>query len=388
MKKTNIGSIGISDSEFAERIRNVQQSLNEKKLDSLLVFSSEAEPANVRYLSDYWPSFETAGVLIPASGRPCLLIGPESLTFAKSRSRIPDIRRLMDFRESSQPEYPGSKLTGWKDLLAEFKVGKLGVTGMAMLPFPIWNNIGAILGAENIIQEESIIAEMRMVKSAAELELHRKAYRIAETGMAAALKAARPGMSEIELAAEAEYAMLKNGAETTGYPIWCCSGPNTNQAISRPTHRRIKNGELVQLCIGARLGGYSSSIGRVFVFGKMSSELKKFITVGLDAEKKAIEIMSAGRTGAEITKHVHDFIRQQRYGDCILYGPAHGVGLMECEFPFIESGLPMKLVENMTFNIDIFLYTPRYGLRIEDGVVIRRTGVECLSGIKREVIVL
>ena len=388
MRKIKIGSTRISDREFAVRIKKIQRILNGKKLDGLLVFSSEAEPANVRYLCDYWPSFETTGVLIPARGKPCLLIGPESMTFAKSRSRIPDIRRLMDFRESSQPEYPGSKLTEWRNLLGELKIRKLGITGLAMLPFPIWKKISAILGVKNVVPEESIIPGMRMVKSAAELALHRQAYRITEIGLKAALKVARPGMTEIELVAEAEYAMLKAGAETTGYPGWCCSGPNSNQAISRPTHRRVKKGELVQLCVGARLGGYSSSVGRVFVLGKISAELKKFIRVGLDAEKKAMEIMSAGRTGAEITKYVHDFIRQQGYGKCILYGPAHGVGLMECEFPFIESGLQMKLVENMTFNIDVFLYTPHYGLRIEDGVVIMKNGVECLSGIKREIIVL
>lgn len=388
MNKIDIASARITDGEFAARIGRIQNILGEKRLDGLLVFASEAEPANVRYLSDYWPSFETTGVLIPVTGNACLLIGPESLTFAKSRSRIPDIRRLIDFRESSQPEYPGSKLIEWRDLLGEFKIRKLGIVGAAMLPFPIWNKISAILGAKNVLPEESILANMRMVKSAGELKLHRQAYQITEIGLTAALKAARPDMTEVELAAEAEYAILKAGAETTGYPIWCCSGPNSNQAISRSTHRRIKSGELVQLCVGARLGGYSSSIGRVFVLGKISAELKKFIAVGLEAEKRTMDIMRAGRTGAEITKHTHDFIRQQGYGECLLYGPAHGVGLMECEFPFIESGLQMKLVENMTFNIDIFLYTPHYGLRIEDGVVVRKNGVECLSGIRREIIVL
>jgi Xaa-Pro aminopeptidase len=388
MKKIDIDSIRITNAEFKSRIGRIQDALKEKKLDGLLVFASEAEPANVRYLADYWPSFETTGVLVPAEGKPCLLIGPESLTFAKSRSRIPDIRRLMDFRESSQPEYPGSKLTQWRDLLGEFKIGKLGITGMAMLPYPIWNNISAVLGEGNVASEETIVPGMRIIKSPAELQLLRGASKISEIGLEAALKAARPGMTEIELAAEAEYAMLKAGAETTGYPVWCCSGPNSNQAISRPTHRRIRKGELIQLCVGARIEGYSSSIGRVFVLGKISNELKKFVTVGLEAEKRTIDIMRAGRTGAEITKHVHDFIRQQGYGDCILYGPAHGVGLMECEFPFIESGLQMKLVQNMTFNIDIFLYTPHYGLRIEDGVIVRKDGVECMSGIRREIIVL
>jgi Xaa-Pro aminopeptidase len=173
MKKIDIDSIRITNAEFKSRIGRIQDALKEKKLDGLLVFASEAEPANVRYLADYWPSFETTGVLVPAEGKPCLLIGPESLTFAKSRSRIPDIRRLMDFRESSQPEYPGSKLTQWRDLLGEFKIGKLGITGMAMLPYPIWNNISAVLGEGNVASEETIVPGMRIIKSPAELQLLR-----------------------------------------------------------------------------------------------------------------------------------------------------------------------------------------------------------------------
>ena len=388
MNKINAESVRIPNEEFAQRIVRAQAELSKRKLDGLLVFASEAEPANVRYLSDYWPSFESTGVLIPASGKPCLLIGPESLTFAKARSRISDIRRLIDFRESSQPEYPGSKLIAWRDLLAEFKIKRLGITGFAMLPVPIWQKITNILGAENVIPEESIIADMRMVKSPNELKLHRLAFKMSEIGLEAVIKAARPGMTEIEIVAEAEYAMFKAGAETTGYPIWCCSGPNSNQAISRPTHRRIQAGEIVQLCAGARLEGYSSSIGRALVLGKIPDELKKFITVGLEAEKRTLEIMRAGRTGAEITKYVHDYIRQQGYGDSILYGPAHGTGLMECEFPFIESNLQMRLVPNMVFDIDIFLYTPHYGLRIEDGVVVKEGGVEEMSSFRREVIVI
>ena len=124
------------------------------------------------------------------------------------------------------------------------------------------------------------------------------------------------------------------------------------------------------------------------MLGKIPDELKKFITVGLEAEKRTLKIMRAGRTGAEITKHVHDYIRQQGYGGSILYGPAHGTGLMECEFPFIESNLQMRLVPNMVFDIDIFLYTPHYGLRIEDGVVVKEGGVEEMSSFRREVIVI
>jgi len=227
-----------------------------------------------------------------------------------------------------------------------------------------------------------------MMKSENEVALHRKAFKIAEKGLERVLKVAKAGMTEIQVAAEAEYAMLCEGADTTAYPIWCCSGPNTNQAISRPTHRKIRKNEIVQLCCGARFGAYASSIGRPFVSGRMTSAQRRFLEVGLAAEELTIATLKAGMRGSEVTQKVHGFIRDHGYGDYLLYGPAHGVGLMECEYPFIEASLELELQENMLFNIDIFLGKGDVGLRFEDGVRITRTGVEVLSAYRREVICL
>ena len=75
----------LKQSDFAQRIAAAQEAVVRAGLDAVLVFSTESEPAGVRYFSDYWPSFETAGVLIPARGDAALLIGPESLIYAASR---------------------------------------------------------------------------------------------------------------------------------------------------------------------------------------------------------------------------------------------------------------------------------------------------------------
>ena len=103
----------LKQTDFTARAEAAREVAAKNKLDAIIVFSTESEPAQVRYFSDYWPSFETAAVLIPAKGEPALLIGPESLTYASARTKIPNVIQLMDFRESSQPDYPGSKLPKW-----------------------------------------------------------------------------------------------------------------------------------------------------------------------------------------------------------------------------------------------------------------------------------
>lgn len=374
----------LPNAEFESRISKVQQILKKGELDAVLVFSTECEPAGVRYFADYWPSFETTAVLIPKEGDPALLIGPESLTYSKAHSRLKNIIRMMDFRESSQPDYPGSKLAAWQDILGEWKISKLGIAGWHMFPHTIMQNIADVIGRRNISDADSLIRQVTLVKTPAELDCLRRAAKISELGFKAVLENIRPGMTEINLVGIATEAMLSSGAEATGYPIWCCSGPNSIQAISRPTHRKVQAGEIIHFSIGAKVNGYSASIGRPVVLGKCPDETKQFMQVGLDAENMTIDLMRAGTNASDVAKKVHGFITEKGYGDTILYGPAHGCGQMECEFPFVETSSQFVLEEGMTFMIDVFLGQKDKGFRWEDGIVVRDGAAEELSSYKRQ----
>ena len=378
----------IPQCEFSTRISRLQSALAEGDLDAVLVFSTESEPAGVRYFSDYWPSFETAGVLVPRRGTPVLLIGPESMTFAKARSKLAEIVRMKDFRESSLPDYPGANLTGWKELLDGMGVRSLGVAGWHMLPHTVHAALADVLGKDCIVAADDVVRKVTLRKSPAEIACLRDAARISELAFEAVLANIKPGMTEAQLAGIAAGAMLAQGAEATGYPIWCCSGPNSAQAISRPTHRPVQTGEIVHFSVGAKVAGYSASIGRPVVLGRCPDETRRFLQVGLDAENMTIELMRAGTPAADVATKVHRFIAEKGYGDTILYGPAHGCGQMECEFPFVETSSDFILETGMVFMVDVFLAKPEMGFRWEDGVVITGGKAEELSTFKRELIQL
>ena len=384
-----MGDFILSQAEFNDRTRRAQAVLATTDLDAFLVFSTESEPAGVRYFSDYWPSFETAGVLIPRSGEAALIIGPESLTFATSRSVLPNVIQVMDFRESSQPDYPGSTHPDWKKIFGMFNVKKLGITGFHMFPYTIMMNvIDALGGIDKIVDADALLRPVTMKKSPLELECLRKAAKISELGFKAILENIKPGMTEVELCGIATQAMLSNGAEATGYPVWCCSGPNSNQAISRPTLRKVQCGEIIHFSIGAKVEGYSASIGRPVVLGKCPAEMKDFLQVGLDALNMTFDTVRAGvNAGAAATK-IHDFIRSKGYGDAILYGPAHGCGQMECEYPFLETSSTYTLEENMTFMADMFLHRGDMGFRWEDGMIVKNGPAEQLSSYGRQLNIL
>ena len=380
----------LTQAEFDGRVLKAQAALAKTDLDAVLVFSTESEPAGVRYFSDYWPSFETAGVLIPRSGAAALIIGPESLTFATSRSKLANVIQTMDFRESSQPDYPGSTHPDWRKILSSFSVRKLGISGFHMFPYAIMMNIAEALGGmQNIVNADALLRAVYMKKSALELECLRKSAKISELGFKAVLEHIKPGMTEAELCGIATEAMLSGGAEATGYPVWCCSGPNSDQAISRPTLRKVGTGEIIHFSIGAKVEGYSSSIGRPVVLGKCPDELRRFMQVGLDALNMTFDSMRAGVPAADVAKKVHGYIIDKGYGDAILYGPAHGCGQMECEYPFMETSSDYVLEENMTFMGDVFLHRNQAGFRWEDGLIVRAEGpAEELSSYGRQINVI
>ena len=381
-------AIEIPLSEFRERIAKIQKVMGRENLDALIAFSNEAEPAYVRYFSDYWPAFETAAVFIPQSGDPTLLIGPEAGTFARSRSKIEEVLSLADFRESAQPEYPGLDIATWHDVFEGLSIERLGLAGFHMFPHAIYMNMTKALGDAQVVDADNIVREIMIIKSPAEIACLRESARISELGFKAVVENIKPGMTEVQVVSLATAAILGNGAEAVGYPLWCCSGPNSTQAVSRPTHRKIQEGEIVHVQIGAKVAGYSTSVARPIVLGHCPDELRKFMQVGCDAENLAIELMVAGARAGDIAKKVHGFITDQGYGHTILYGPAHGCGQMECEWPFIESTSEVILQENMTFHICMFLGDKHQGFRFEDCIVIKAGPAEQLSNYKREVIVL
>ncbi|MDY0177375.1 MAG: Xaa-Pro peptidase family protein [Lentisphaeria bacterium] len=374
--------------EFQRRIQLTQEAMRGEELDLLLAFSTESEPAYVRYYSDYWPSFETAAVLIPAQGEPVLLIGPESLNFGKARSKIDKVVQLMDFRESSQPDYPGSKLPTWQEIMDEYKPKRLGIAGWHMFPHTIMEDLRQAVKNCDILNADAVVRGVCMQKSENELDCLRQAAKISELGFQAVLENIRPGMTEVQLAGLATAAMLANGAEATGYPVWCCSGPNSIQAISRPTLRKVRRGEIIHFSVGAKVAGYSASIGRPVVLGKCPEETRKFMQVGLDAMLITIDNMRAGTAAADVAKKTHGYIREQGYGHTILYGPAHGCGQMECEFPFLETSSQYELKQNMVFMVDVFLAEKDMGFRWEDGVIVREGAAEELSSYKRQLNIL
>ena len=388
----------ISHVEFRQRVTRCQEELRKEGLDGVLIHSNEAEMASVRYFSDFWPIFEAAGVFIPVTGEPALLVGPESETFARGRSAIPAIYKMIEYREPADPDYPGIAVTSFPDLFrthCKSTPKRLGIVGWTIFPVPVMESLRTALPNCEIIKAEQVVRVLRAVKSPAEIACLAEGFRISELALAAVVKALRVGVTELELVGVAQQVMYANGAEYEGHPQYILSGPKSSDAISRPQDRKIAAGEMIQLNIGARFGGYSSSVGRPACIGKMPDRLRELSEFGLEAHHWTYKALKPGVQASEIALGYENWVKSRGMGEYLLYGPCHGLGIIEVEPPWIEKTSKYALLPGMTFQADTFFQTPagsrlgnptRFGLRWEDGVVITETGNRLLSGADPRII--
>lgn len=373
----------IPTAEFKTRVTRLQANLRASGLDALLVHGNEADFANVRYLTDYWPTFEAAAVFVPAVGRPVLLIGPESEQYAKARSWVPRVLKMVEYRESADPEYPGIPVATYPDVVKAAMGGRrlrrLGIAGYSITTLPVWHSLQKQLPGVTLVKADDPLIALRLMKSVQERRLMRRAYAISEKAIDAILGEIKPGMTELQVVGIAQREIYKHGGEYEGHALYCFCGPRTNNAICRPTPNKIRKHEVIQLNIGARVGGYSSSVGLPIWIGTLPARKRRLIEFGLEAHLYTISLLRGGRPAREVVQAYEAWVRRQGFGAYMLYGPCHGIGMMEVERPWMESTSTYDLQEHMTFQVDTFFTDKDFGLRWENGVRITRTGVERIS---------
>lgn len=369
--------------EYKQRVKNAAAKAAEWGLDVLIVNGSESDYANTRYFSNFWPVFERCGVAISATGNVALMVGPESDLFAADFGVIDDIFVLLEYRESANPAYPELKPQTYNDV---FK--KLGVTGENIrIGVAAWldTNVVMMEGLKaaypkaEIVRADDIMVQLRSIKSDNEIACLREAAHITQKATDAVIKAIRPGMTELQLVGIAQKTIYENGAEYEGLPMYCFSQKSTKHAISRSSHKEIQMGDIVQLNLSAKVCGYSPSIGMPISMGKLEGEKKELVDFCLEAHMWTEKQLKAGVLSGEIARNFIKFFEEHGKRDSYLYGPCHGLGLIEVEAPWMESISDYILQKNMTFQIDTFAMGSDFGLRWEKPIAITETGIDMLS---------
>ncbi len=226
----------------------------------------------------------------------------------------------------------------------------------------------------------ALIEELRITKIPQEIEKIRKACQIAEIGFSTAINSMDEGKTEIEIAAEVEYAMRKEGSEATPFDTIIASGYRSAYPHGTSSHKKIERGDLIIIDLGAKYEGYCSDMTRTVVFGEPSQKQLDVYRNVLKAHHEAIKECSIGKKAVEIEEITRKILSKEGYNEYFVHSLGHGVGLDVHEAPHIAKNSQDILHENTVFTIEPGVYIPGFGgVRIEDVVVLTKQGAKCLT---------
>ncbi len=376
----------IPASEYPRRWAAVQEMMQRRSLDLVVAYADDRAtfgPAHARWLAGFPVHFEPSCVLVPRHGSPLLLVGPESERYARLAGAISDVRVMREFTHPDE-DYPYSRIQPLADIVRETggevtTARRVGLGGRALVGADLLAALQRALPSAEWLDVEDALCALRARKSAAELEVIRHAYAIAETGIHAGVAAVRAGVTERQIAAEIDAAMRRAGSEGTGIDTIVASGPNTGPILARSTFREIERDDLVLLTVAPRYEGYHAAIGRPVLVGDPGADVRRARDVAVRAQESCFRALRPGVEGRSAEAAGRAVVEEAGLGRHFLYSGLHSVGVIEFEPPIFGPGSSAVLERGMVVSVDIPLFdAPWGGLRIENGYLVTETGAEAL----------
>ena len=364
--------------QIKNRIEALQSVLRETGLDAALIYDRE----NLIYFAGV-DDLEGGVLCVPASGEAELFCLAWDAKHMRESCGVERVTPFMFPKESQS-----IKAAQWLKNL-KIKAPKVGFTRyfislkdyqclMAEVPDMVVGDIAAAC------------YKIRAVKSAEEIKLIRKASEILAVGMEAAVSFVKPGVTETQVLAEAEYAMRKAGSQ--GSPFRMQVLKHERQMLMHPYagDNIIDNNEPVVIHLGATVSGYASKMCRTVFLGEVQQETKKIYVELAKAQELAMRTVRPGISCGELYDAVFKYIDSLGYGDMWMEHIGYGVGIRQSEFySIIAKNSKVPLEENMV--IDLLLptvYKPGVGgPRITDTILITANGAEYLTDYSRQEII-
>jgi Xaa-Pro dipeptidase len=237
---------------------------------------------------------------------------------------------------------------------------------------------------------QSILSQMRRIKSEDEIKFMSEAARIAECALSSTMMAIKPGVTEKEIAGRLVGRLLKEGSdpELPFFPI-VSFGENAANPHATPTERTLNPGDIILIDWGASHQGYFSDITRVFAMGDLHPEIEQIAQFVEEANAAARAAVKPGVPASSIDQAARQVIEDAGYGDYFFHRTGHGLGREAHEEPNISQFDHTILEPGMTFTIEPGIYLPkRGGVRIEDDIVVTEDGGLSLTQSSRSLIQL
>jgi Xaa-Pro aminopeptidase len=273
----------------------------------------------------------------------------------------------------------GEKLTDrFAPLLKGFNIEKIAIDALS---YDFYHLLAkGLRGHAKLKVQGGLIWNLRRVKDETELQFMRKAGTITGVGMRAAYETIRPGVTEIEVASEIEYAMRKEGGWGTGFETIVASGIRSAYPHGGCANRKIRKGDLVVVDIGSSYEHYNSDMTRTIVAGKPSEKQEKMYGAVKTAHEKAYRAIRAKAKAKDVDRIARKTIQDAGYGQFFVHGLGHGVGLDVHEPPSLAATSKDRLVVGNVVTNEPGVYVPNFGgVRIEDTVLVQEGKAENLT---------
>jgi Xaa-Pro aminopeptidase len=275
-------------------------------------------------------------------------------------------------------------LKGTAKAIGDAKVERLGIEGnSATVSFQ--QSVAKALPKTQLVVTENLVERLRIVKDRDEIEATRVACVQAKRSFDVVRASLTPNMTELDVAAELEYQARRFGAKSLSFPAIVAVGPRAALPHATPTARRLGESDFTLVDWGANSGLYMSDLTRIIVTGKISPKLRKVYGVVLKAQLAAIDAIRPGLTGEQVDRVARRIITRAGFGKAFGHGLGHGTGLEIHEAPRLAVGQKTKLRPGMIVTVEPGVYVPGWGgVRIEDDVLVTRTGSEVLSDVPKQ----
>lgn len=356
-----------SNTYVSRRVACLREALRKRGVQGLLVTAVE----DVGYLS----GFSGDDSWLVASGvRPCLLT---DFRYEEQADReCPEIERVIR---------RGQMIEALAKVVRRRKIARLGFDPDAV-SVGLMERLHKGLKGVRLEPVKGVVTGMRIRKDASEIAAIRKAVAVAAEGWAEFRKHVRLGMTERHLAAEIDHQMRLAGADALAFPT--IVGINATAAMphAHPGDKRLKTGDVLLVDFGARVGGYVCDLTRVLVAGRIPPRVRKVYDLVHRAQAAGIAAVRPGAAFTEVDAAARNVIADAGHGEVFRHGLGHGIGRLVHEAPALGPTAPQGCLEpGMVITIEPGVYLRgRFGIRIEDDVLVTPTGHEVLTRVEKD----
>lgn len=341
----------------------------EAELDALivgdLVRPGDSGPdaiANIRWLTGF---AGTSGLAI---------VGPDRREF------LTDFRYVERAREEVAAEFERMRLEGrFVAQLGKRLRGRVGYDDATTSVRSLRELDEAVPEGVELVATRGLVERLRRTKDEREIESIAEASRLADEVFESLCQGGLAGRTEREVAQAAEARMRELGAEPS-FPTIVAGGTNGALPHAEPGPREIGPGELVVVDMGAKLDGYCSDGTRTYASGEVGAEEREVYELVLAAQESALADLRAGLGGRDADAIAREMIERAGHGEHFGHGLGHGVGLEVHEAPRLGKTSEDVIAAGDVVTVEPGIYLPgRFGVRIEDLVVVEEDGVRNLS---------